>query len=600
MSSTRSPSTGASKTTNKGKLNKDVPHPYGIKPPGNAFLEEDPRVLATRSRGLGAMRVLTDDMVLEVLSSLTSTDLSATAKVSRAMYCYSHHSDIWRDLVLRRSRGRGIQFNATWKDTYGHMYISDYKTHAPIRINGIYSDLLYRSWMSHTFDLEKHCPGILKHSDIERVDAKDLSLDAFLELYEVPNIPLIITNGLSHWKALSKWNREYIAKVSGDQLFRATSATAPLTADFTMEQYFQYASQCKEEVPLYLFERNFCANPVLKDDYDVPKYFNSDVYPGTDLFRFFGEHRRPDHKWLIAGPARSGSIFHIDPNQTNAWNVCIEGRKKWIFYPREVHPPGVISSKDGGEVTVPISTGEWLLSFWSFHIEARNHPNPKMRPLECTLLPGEIIFVPHGYWHMVVNLDDCIALTHNYVSTSNLADCLRFLRDKQDQISGVRDRPNTVLPEAMFDEIVTRLGSFLTPEEAARYVQESERPEVCLLGSEGRGDGDGDGNGEADGPLSLNHIRRNQRRGKGNNKRKWHLFEDIGSGESKSSEGGSDSYNDNNNFYCNNSNNEKSKQNLSDHNRLVGGGRNDTNGLLGDNSSSSSKTSNFCFDFNNF
>ena len=25
---------------------------------------------------------------------------------------------------------------------------------------------------------------------------------------------------------------------------------------------------------------------------------------------------------FFAGPARSGSIFHIDPNQTNAWNVC--------------------------------------------------------------------------------------------------------------------------------------------------------------------------------------------------------------------------------------------------------------------------------------
>jgi hypothetical protein len=37
---------------------------------------------------------------------------------------------------------------------------------------------------------------------------------------------------------------------------------------------------------------------------------------------------------------------------------------------------------------------------------------------------------------MVVNLDDCIAITQNYVSTSNLSDCLRFLREKPDQISG--------------------------------------------------------------------------------------------------------------------------------------------------------------------
>lgn len=52
---------------------------------------------------------------------------------------------------------------------------------------------------------------------------------------------------------------------------------------------------------------------------------------------------------------------------------------------------------------------------------------------------------------MVVNLDDCIALTHNYVSSSNIVDVLRFLREKQDQISGVRDRDESIKPDEMYD-----------------------------------------------------------------------------------------------------------------------------------------------------
>lgn len=45
---------------------------------------------------------------------------------------------------------------------------------------------------------------------------------------------------------------------------------------------------------------------------------------------------------------------------------------------------------------------------------------------------------------MVVNIDnDCIALTQNYVSESNLVDCYEFLKDKPDQISGLRDFYNT-------------------------------------------------------------------------------------------------------------------------------------------------------------
>ena len=85
---------------------------------------------------------------------------------------------------------------------------------------------------------------------------------------------------------------------------------------------------------------------------------------------------------------------------------------------------------------VPLSTGEWLLSFWSAHLEAKKNLDPTARPFEAIVEEGEIIFVPHGFWHMVLNLDDCIAITQNYVSTSNLSDCLRFLREKPDQISG--------------------------------------------------------------------------------------------------------------------------------------------------------------------
>ena len=50
---------------------------------------------------------------------------------------------------------------------------------------------------------------------------------------------------------------------------------------------------------------------------------------------------------------------------------------------------------------------------------------------------GELIFVPQGCWHCVLNLEDLVALTYNYVSSSNLADVSDFLHRKPGQISGV-------------------------------------------------------------------------------------------------------------------------------------------------------------------
>jgi len=80
------------------------------------------------------------------------------------------------------------------------------------------------------------------------------------------------------------------------------------------------------------------------------------------------------------------------------------------------------------------------------------------RPLECTAVPGDVVFVPHGWWHMVVNLDEInIAITHNYVSGSNLPSVLKFLDEKRGQISGCRDRAESIKPETLYEEFVKAL-----------------------------------------------------------------------------------------------------------------------------------------------
>lgn len=120
---------------------------------------------------------------------------------------------------------------------------------------------------------------------------------------------------------------------------------------------------------------------------------------------------------------------------------------------------GVFPSPNGDDVIMPISLGEWFLTYFNDHVKERSNPDISKRPLECTVEPGDILFVPHGWWHCVLNLDDgiSVALTQNYVSNSNLPDVLRFLETRQQQISGCRDRAEAIQPENLLQEFRYRL-----------------------------------------------------------------------------------------------------------------------------------------------
>jgi Cupin-like domain len=236
------------------------------------------------------------------------------------------------------------------------------------------------------------------------------------------------------------------------------------------------------------------------------------------------ENSRPDYRWLIIGPARSGSSFHIDPNKTSAWNAVLQGSKKWLLFPPHMKPPGVYASHDGLDLTAPVSTIEWYMNFYdsctfstaidsadtatssdsccsdatgdtttstavvsSDGSECGNYSHTAKHaklaatlhkasttattqskqqsrhsttdsklqqqsaaaaaaaaaatygsmPVECVVQAGEVVFVPQGWWHCVINIQDSIAITQNFVSTTNIASVLQFLRQNPHNISGL-------------------------------------------------------------------------------------------------------------------------------------------------------------------
>ena len=293
--------------------------------------------------------------------------------------------------------------------------------------SNLFSDVLHRPFFCAHVTLRPFATNIPESNTITRLD--DLSYDDFVESWT--DRPFILTNPVSQWPIYKTWSTERLLEKYAGVLYRAEAV------DWPLKTYLEYMRDNRDESPLYLFDSAFVEKmnlvasdgPDEKADYWPPTCF------GSDQFSILG-NQRPDHRWLIIGPERSGSTFHKDPNATSAWNAVLMGSKYWIMFPSSPSlppPPGVYVSSDQSEITSPLSIAEWLLGF---HAEARSTPGCK----EGICNEGEVLHVPSGWYHLVLNLEASIAITQNFVPRNRTAEVLHFLRDQKQSISGFNDK----------------------------------------------------------------------------------------------------------------------------------------------------------------
>lgn len=280
----------------------------------------------------------------------------------------------------------------------------------------------------------------LLHDDLERIHVNRVNLHQFRERFESRGVPVVIKGVVDQWPAYADWSPEGLQSQCGDALLNAGGY------QFSMSHYLRYCTSIEgyDDQPLYVFDQRFGEKvPSLLDQYQTPGYFSQ------DLLKVFGE-QRPDFRWLIVGPARSGSSFHKDPNATSAWNAVVRGEKKWVMFPPESPPPGVVPSGDEGDVVAPVSVTEWFLNFYDRGVVERSGGK------ECVVKEGEIIFVPMGWWHCVLNTKKSIAVTQNYVSDVNVAHVAKWMRDRPYQVSGCRSKEQAAFIARSFVEFVVK------------------------------------------------------------------------------------------------------------------------------------------------
>ncbi len=257
--------------------------------------------------------------------------------------------------------------------------------------------LAKRDWLLESIERQRDLvPGM---TAIERCSG--LSGEAFLERYYAANRPVILTEEMATWPALTRWTPDYLKAAIGDRIVEFQGSR---TADPRFERDKDAHRQAEPfDAFIDRIMRPGAGNDAYLTAYNSAR--NADALSPLHadlgfLARFLDDRVAAPNGMMWIGPA--GTVTSLHHDLTNNLIAQIVGRKRIKLAP----------AADVGKLYNDRHVFSEIADLDDPGIDLARYPRlAALRLYDVLLEPGEILFVPLGWWHQVKSLDFSVTIT---------------------------------------------------------------------------------------------------------------------------------------------------------------------------------------------
>jgi hypothetical protein len=222
-----------------------------------------------------------------------------------------------------------------------------------------------------------------------------LTVAEFSEQYRKKLKPVVVEGLMDDWPALKKWSWDYLAQKCGSASVVVDSYNSKKARRTTFAEFVDMlkATRNSGRPPIYLQEWLYMAScPQLAED--LPELPIAQYDFRRNLF---GEKISTNHQLWI-GQKGGTTRIHQDSYCIDVMHAQIVGEKHWC-----VMSPGAFLQENSGEFdfrSLVDDTGVQIL--------------------QCTLKPGDVLYLPAQWWHRIELLSDSIGQGRKCLDEVNL------------------------------------------------------------------------------------------------------------------------------------------------------------------------------------